>query len=182
MTPAAKHVPVSVEMQIRSIRGHRVMLDADLAELYRVPTKLLNQAVRRNARRFPIDFMFQLSTDESGVLRSQIATSTRRHGGTRYQPYAFTEHGVAMLATVLRSQRALAVSVEIIRAFIRLRWMQKEHTELAARLDELEARYDATFKDVFAAIRALMQPASTARRPIGFRPGAERGKARSRRT
>ena len=102
MTPAAKHAPVSVETQIMSIRGHRVMLDADLAELYGVSTKLLNQAVRRNVSRFPLDFMFQLSTDEAGTLRSQIATSTRRHGGTRYQPYAFTEHGVATLATVLR--------------------------------------------------------------------------------
>ena len=147
-----------------------MLLDADLATLYGVTTKRLNEAVRRNLSRFPIDFMFQLSADEIANLRSQIATSSRMHGGRRYEPYAFTEHGVAMLATVLRSTQAIAVSVEIIRAFVRLRRFQKEHTDLAARLDELEAKYDAHIKEVFDAIRALMQPPSAPRRPIGFRP------------
>ena len=179
MTRGANSRAVAVETRIRVIRGHRVLLDADLAVLYGVSTKRLNEAVRRNASRFPLDFMFQLSSDEGGSLRSQIATSTR--GGRRYEPYAFTEHGVAMLATVLRSTRAIAVSVEIIRAFVRLRRVQREHAELAVRLDKLEAKYDASFKDVFDAIRALMQPASPPRRPIGFRPQSDRTKLRGRR-
>jgi hypothetical protein len=169
---------VAVEARIRTIRGHRVLLDADLAVLYAVTTKRLNEAVRRNASRFPIDFMFQLSADEAAALRSQTANPNLGRGGRRYEPYAFTEHGVAMLATVLRSTQAIAVSVEIIRAFVRLRRVQKEHADLAARLDELESKYDANFRDVFDAIRALMQPPSTPRRPIGFRPPSNRPKAR----
>lgn len=122
-----------IEQRIVLIRGHRVMLDADLAQLYGVPTKRLNEAVRRNADRFPDDFMFQLTDAESGALRSQIATSNEGRGGRRYQPYAFTEHGVAMLATVLHSRRAILVSVEIIRTFVRLRRMHREHVDLATR-------------------------------------------------
>ena len=169
--PGGAHTDTAaIETRIQLIRGHRVLLDADLAALYGVSTKRLNQAVRRNVGRFPVDFMFQVSPDEVAELRSQVATSNRSYGGRRYAPYAFTEHGVALLATVLRSSQAIAVSVEIIRAFVRLRRLQREHTDLAARLDELEAKYDAHFKDVFDAIRALMQPRSTPRRPIGFRP------------
>jgi hypothetical protein len=178
MPRGAKTNAVAVETRIQLIRGHRVLLDADLAVLYGVTTKRLNEAVRRNLSRFPIDFMFQLSANEIANLRSHIATSSRRHGGRRYEPYAFTEHGVAMLATVLRSSQAVAVSVEIIRAFVRLRRLQRDHADLAARLDDLEAKYDAHFKDVFDAIRALMQPPSSPRRPIGFRPRARHQTAR----
>lgn len=167
---------VAVEARIQTIRGQRVLLDADLAKLYGVTTKRLNQAVNRNASRFPVDFMFRLSVDEAADLRSQIATSNLGRGGRRYQPHAFTEHGVAMLATVLRSTQAIAMSVEIIRAFVRLRRLQTEHADLAARLDELESKYDANFRDVFDAIRALMQPPLPPRRPIGFRPPSNRPK------
>ncbi len=147
------------------------MLDADLAILYRVPTKRLNEAVRRNRSRFPADFMFPLTPDEHSALRSQIATSNATRGGRRYLPYAFTEQGVAMLSSVLRSTRAIAVNVEIMRAFVRLRRLHGEYAELARRLDELEAKYDARFKAVFDAIRELMRPAPLPppEQPIGFR-------------
>ena len=110
-----------IEQGIYSLRGHRVMLDAELATLYGVPTKRLNEQVRRNQARFPSDFMFRLTTGEIDRLRSQIATSKKGRGGTRYRPYAFTEHGVAMLSSVLNSERAVQVNIEIVRTFIRLR-------------------------------------------------------------
>ena len=156
------------------------MLDRDLAELYGVSTGAVNQAVSRNLDRFPAEFMFRLTAEEFRVLKSQSVISIRERGGSRRMPMAFTEHGVAMLSTVLRSRRAVAVSVEIIRAFIRLRHMQRQHGDLVRRLDDLEAKYDASFKDVFDAIRALMQPASTPRRPIGFRSASDRVKLRAR--
>jgi hypothetical protein len=165
-----------LEARVRTIRTHRVMLDRDLAELYGVSTGSLNQAVSRNLDRFPAEFMFRLTREEFRVLKSQSVISNRARGGSRWTPMAFTEHGVAMLSTVLRSPRAVAVSVEIIRTFIRLRRLQREHGDLVERLDELEAKYDANFKDVFEAIRALMQPPSTRRRPIGFRPPSKRPK------
>jgi len=156
-----------VEDRILSIRGHRVMLDADLAELYGVPTKRLNETVRRNAARFPEDFMFQLTADEAEILRSQFATSNGR-GGRRYIPYAFTELGVAMLSSVLNSERAVLVNIAIMRAFVRLREMAASHKDVLLRLDEMEGKYDRQFKVVFDAIRALMEPPKIPRRRIGY--------------
>ena len=166
-------IPVDrIEKAILLIHGQKVMLDADLAELYGVETRVLVQAVKRNLERFPEDFMFQLSQEEFAILRSQIVTSSD-WGGRRYRPYAFTEQGVAMLSSVLRSQRAVQVNIEIMRAFIRLRQMLASHVELARKLDALEKKYDAQFKQVFEAIRQLMAPPEPKRRPIGFRKGDE---------
>ncbi len=166
-------LPVGViESRIRLIREHRVMLDGDLARLYAVTPKALIRAVRRNLDRFPADFMFQLDTDEFEILRCQTGTSSA-WGGRRYRPFAFTEQGVAMLSSVLRSPRAVSVNVEIMRAFVRLRATLAENRNLSRRLDELEARYDHEFKGVFDAIRSLMTPPVTPHRRIGFR--ANRG-------
>jgi len=159
-----------IEGAILLIRGQKAMLDADLAALYGVETKVLVQAVKRNRERFPEDFMFQLSQEEFAILRSQIVTSSE-WGGRRYPPYAFTEQGVAMLSSVLRSQRAIQVNIEIMRTFIRLRKMLAAHAELARKLDALEKKYDAQFKQVFDAIRQLMAPPEQKRRAIGFRTG-----------
>ncbi len=156
-----------IETRILSIRGHRVMLDADLAELYGVPTKRLNEAVLRNAVRFPEDFMFQLKSDEAKTLRSQFATSNGR-GGRRYIPYVFTELGVAMLSSVLNSERAVQVNIAIMRAFVRLRELAASHKDVLLRLDEMEGKYDRQFKGVFDAIRLLMQPPAKPRQRIGF--------------
>jgi len=156
-----------VENRILTIRGHRVMLDADLAELYGVPTKRLNEAVRRNAARFPEDFMFQLTVDEAESLRSQFATSNGR-GGRRYIPYGFTELGVAMLSSVLNSERAVQVNIAIMRAFVRLRELAASHKDVLRRLEEMEGRYDRQFKLVFDAIRGLMEPPKIPRRRIGY--------------
>ena len=143
------------------------MLDADLAKLYEVETKVLNQAVKRNIERFPEDFMFQLSEEEFDFLRSQSVTSSQ-WGGRRYPPYAFTEHGVAMLSSVLRSKRAVLVNIEIMRAFVRLRQILSSHAELARKLNELEKRYDTQFKVVFEKIKELMTPPEPKRKRIGF--------------
>ena len=152
------------------IRGQKVMLDADLADLYGVETKALNRAVRRNIGRFPDDFMFQLTFDEAEHLRCQFGTS--RWGGRRYQPYAFTEQGVAMLSSVLRSERAVRVNIEIMRAFVQLRQMLASHADLARKLAALEKNYDAQFKIVFDAIRELMSPPEPPKkRRIGFVSG-----------
>jgi ORF6N domain len=164
--------PERVERRILLIRGHRVMLDADLAELYGVKTKVFNQAVRRNINRFPEDFMFQLTDQDSEVLRSQFVTSKRRRGGRRYHPLAFTEQGVAMLSSVLRSRRAVQVNIAIMRAFVKLREMLASHRDLARRLDEMEKKYDAQFKVVFDAIREMMRAPVKPRRRIGFGPGS----------
>jgi len=146
------------------------MSDSDLAELYGVSTKRLNEQVRRNIRRFPADFMFQLSPDEAAALRSQNATLEAGRGRHRkYLPYVFTEQGVAMLSSVLNSERAVQVNIEIMRAFVRLREMIATNRDVARRLDELEKRYNAQFKGVFDAIRQLMVSPEKARRPIGFR-------------
>lgn len=144
-----------IERKIYRIRGHKVMLDSDLAELYGVKTKVLLQAVKRNIQRFPLDFMFQLNNQEVMSLRSQIVTSKSGRGGRRYQPYVFTEQGIAMLLSVLNSERAIEVNIHIMRAFVKLREMIASHKDLAKRLDELEKEYDAQFKVVFDAIRQL---------------------------
>ena len=161
-----------IEKAILLLRKQKVMLDSDLADLYGVQTKFLVRAVKRNIDRFPADFMFQLSKEEFDDLRFHFGTSSD-WGGRRYPPYAFTEQGVAMLSSVLRSQRAVQVNIEIMRAFIRLRQMLASNAELARKLDELEKKYDAQFKEVFEAIRQLMTPPEPKRRPIGFQTGVK---------
>jgi hypothetical protein len=155
------------------IRGHKVMLDTDLAQLYDVETKALNRAVRRNIARFPVDFMFQLTQEEAVRLRCQFGTLKTESGRHRkYLPYAFTEQGVAMLSSVLRSQRAVSVNIEIMRAFVRLRQLLSSHADLARKLAALEKRYDAQFKVVFDAIRELTTPPDPpGKRRIGFTTG-----------
>jgi hypothetical protein len=146
-----------IDRAILVIRDQKVLLDADLANPYEVEVRALVQAVKRNLNRFPDDFMFQLTNEEFAVLRSQCATSSG-WGGRRYRPYAFTEQGVAMLSSVLRSERAVQVNVEIMRAFVRLRQLLSTHADLLRKLDALEKKYDAQFKVVFEAIRQLMAP------------------------
>ena len=145
------------------------MLDRDLAALYGVQTKALKQAVRRNLSRFPDDFMFVLSEDEFRSWRSQFVTSNADRKGLRYPPMAFTEQGAAMLSSVLNSERAIRVNIEIMRAFVRLRQMLSSNVELALKLAELEKKYDRQFKIVFDAIRDLMTPLTPKRKEIGFR-------------
>lgn len=146
------------------------MLDSGLAELYEVPTHRLNEQVTRNLSRFPDDFMFRLTGDEVDSLRSQYAISKVSHGGRRYLPRAFTEQGVAMLSSVLRSERAVQVNVAVIRAFVRLRRLILDHEGLARKIAAMESNYDAQFKVVFDAIRELMKPAPSSTRRIGFQP------------
>jgi len=171
----------SIESKIFVTRGHRVMLDEDLAVLYEVEIKALNQAVKRNLERFPDDFMFQLTADEFADLKSQTGNSSLRSQTVtlksgrgqhrKYLPYAFTEQGVAMLSSVLRSERAIHVNIEIMRTFVRLRQMLSSNTELSRKLVALEKKYDARFKAVFEAIHDLMSPPeSKKKRPIGFAP------------
>ena len=159
---------VQVERGIYLIRGEKVMLDADPAWLYGVETKVLNRAVKRNKDRFPTDFMFQLTRDETEGLRLQIGTSKSRRGGRRYLPYAFTEQGVAMLSSVLHSARAVQVNIAIMRTFVRLREMLLSNADLARKLSALEKKYDKQFKVVFDAIRELMTPPEKPKRQIGF--------------
>jgi phage regulator Rha-like protein len=156
----------------RLIRGEKVILDADLAELYGVETRVLVQAVKRNQERFPEDFLFQLTAEEFTVLRSQYVTS-RGWGGRRYPPYAFTEQGVAMLSGVLRSPRAVQVNIEIMRAFVKMRQMLASHAKLEKKLLELEEKYDGQFAMVFEAIKQLMAPPEPKRKRIGFRRDEE---------
>jgi phage regulator Rha-like protein len=160
-----------IDRSILLIRGHKVMLDADLAHLYGVTTFNLNKAVKRNLDRFPQDFMFQLTAEEAAALRFQIGISKIGRGGRRYLPYAFTEQGVAMLSSVLRSKRAVQVNIEIMRAFVRLRQILSSNKELARKLKELERRigaHDQQIQAVFQAIRQLMAPAEPKKRKIGF--------------
>ena len=157
-----------IESHILLVRGHKVILDSDLGRLYDVATKALVQAARRNKERFPQDFMFRLSRKEFRILRSQFVTSSH-WGGRRFAPYAFTEQGVAMLSSVLRSKRAVLVNIQIIRTFVRLRQLLNSHADLQKRLNELERKYDKQFKVVFDAIRALMQPPGKPAKRIGFR-------------
>jgi hypothetical protein len=163
-------LPERIEKAILIIRGERVMLDADLAALYGVPTKVFNQAVKRNKKRFPSDFMFQLSNQELSDLRSQIVTSNpAAKMGLRHRPYAFSEQGVAMLSSVLNSDQAIDVNIAIIRTFVRLRQMLSTHKDLARKIGALERKYDGQFQVVFRAIRELMEPpAPKKRNRIGF--------------
>ncbi len=166
--PSEARVLEYASRRILLVRGQRVMLDSDLAELYGVPTGRLNEQVKRNLARFPPDFMFELSAEEVAALRSQFATSKRGRGGRRYAPRVFTEHGVAMLSSVLNSERAVQVNIAVVRAFVRLRELLGSHEDLARRLAELEQKYDAQFRAVFDAIRQLMAPPAGEPRRIGF--------------
>ena len=166
-------IPVErIEKAIYLIQGEKVILDSDLAILYGVETRSLIQAIKRNIRRFPKNFMFQLTKDEFSSLRSQFVISKGK-GGRRSLPYAFTEHGVIMAANVLNSERAVQASVEVVNAFIRLRQMLASNVELSRRLDDLESKYDRQFKVVFDAIRQLMSPPLPGRKQIGFRSPAD---------
>lgn len=157
-----------IEKRILLLRGQKVMLSTDLAELYKVVPKVLVQAVKRNIERFPSDFMFQLDFQEVRRSRSQIVTLNRGQN-VKYLPYAFTEQGVAMLSTVLKSKRAVQVNIEIMRAFVRLRQLLASHKDLARKLVALEKKYDSQFRVVFDAIRQLMAPSDPKPRRIGFR-------------
>lgn len=157
-----------IESKILFIRGKKVMLDRDLAVLYGVETKALKQAVKRNPKRFPEDFMFALTQEELNNWRSQFVTSKADKMGLRYPPYVFTENGVAMLSSILNSERAIMVNIQIMRTFARLREIMSSHKDLARRLDDLEKRYDGQFRVVFEAIRQLMTPPATPKRKIGF--------------
>lgn len=162
---------IEIKPSIQVIRNQRVLLSSDLAVLYGVIPKVLIQAVKRNPLRFPNDFMFQLTSDEWLSLKSQIVTSNEKgakRGGARTPPYAFTEQGVAMLSSVLNSERAINVNIEIMRTFVKLRQLVTEHKDLAHRLDVLEDRYDDQFKVVFDAIRSLMESPKSEKNPIGF--------------
>lgn len=156
-----------IERRIFLIRGKKVMLDRHLAELYSVETGALNRAVKRNPGRFPVDFMFQLTQTEFERLRCQIGISNQR-GGIRYLPYVFTQEGVAMLSSVLNSERAIQVHVQIMRTFAKLRKMISVHKDLQQKIEEMEAKYDHKFRVVFRAIRNLIEPSRKPKRQIGF--------------
>jgi len=182
--------PENIAQLVFFVRGEKVMFDADLAKLYGVSTKALNQALRRNRERFPEDFVFQLTAAEFAALKSQsvtssvkephpqavqsnwsqFVTSSRKHRGARYRPYAFTEQGVAMLSSVLRSQRAVEVNIAIMRTFVQLRRLMDTNRDLARKIEALEKKYDEHFADVFAAIKELVAPPATPRKQIGFHP------------
>jgi len=158
-----------IQSKILFFRGTKGMLDSDLALLYGVPTFRLNEAVKRNLVRFPKDFMFQLSKKEYQILISQIAIS--RWGGRRKLPYAFTEHGILMLSSVLNSERAVEVNIQIMRTFTKLRQLMLKHTDLRKKIEEMEKKYDSQFKIVFRAIKELLEPpVPKSKGPIGFQP------------
>ena len=162
-------IPVErIEQTIYLLRVLKVMLDRDLAVLYGVETKLLKEQVLRNIDRFPEDFMFVLTTEEFANCRSQFATSNSDRIGLRHAPMAFTEHGVAMLSSVLNSKRAIGVNIAIMRTFVKLRQMLDSHAKLAQKLAELEDKYDGQFRVVFEALNELMAPPEPKRKPIGF--------------
>lgn len=174
-------IPVErIEQKILEIRGERVLLDSDLAEVYGVTTKVLNQAIKRNADRFPSDFFFRLTNEEFEVLRSQFVTSNdeslilqsgisrKGRGGRRFAPFVFTEHGALMAANVLNSPRAVEASVQVIRAFVKMRNLIASNAELSAKITKLEAKYDTQFKSIFDAIKKLMMPPDKPKGGIGF--------------
>lgn len=181
-----KIIPTArIAQSIYQLRGQKVLLDFDLAALYGGATKVLNQAMKRNRKRFPNDFMFQLSTSETSSLRnwSQFVTSSRKHRGESYRPYAFTEQGVAMLSSVLNSERAVEVNIAIMRAFVRLRQTLETNRELAQKFSELERRvgkHDEKIAAIIEAIRQLMTPPERPRREIGFHVREKAGRYRTR--
>jgi hypothetical protein len=162
-----------IESKIHFIRGRKVMLDKDLADLYKVTTGALNQAVKRNPERFPDEFMFQLTKDELNNLKSQFVTSS--WGGVRKLPFVFTEHGVLMLSSVLKSDRAIQVNIQIMRIFTRLRRLVSTNKKILEKIEAMETKYDAQFKVVFDAIRQLLTPPEEPKKPIGFRMRDEEG-------
>jgi hypothetical protein len=169
-----------VESRILILRHRRVILDVDIAHLYGVPVKRLNEQVKRNQERFPSDFMFQLTRKEHAALRSQIATSKKTRGGRRYTPYALTEHGAIMAATVLNSKRAVRMSVFVVRAFVRLREMLATNRRLAGKIAELENgldTHDSVIQDLIEAIKELLTPEARPRRRIGFQLPASSGQS-----
>jgi len=197
-TPAVPALQPHIARHILSLRDQRVMLDAELAALYGVETKALVQAIKRNIERFPADFMFQLTAEEYSALRSQFVTSNIGRGGRRYAPYAFTEQGVAMLSSVLNSPRAIAINIEIMRAFVQVRSMAATHQDLAQQLAELQDKTEslamshdtfsrntrAQLKQVFDALRELMTPPDPPKRPIRFitpddKPASTKTKAKT---
>lgn len=157
-----------IENKIFLIRGKKVMLDKDLATLYGVRTGNFNKSVQRNKNRFPDDFMFQLNKEETDVLRFQFGISKEGRGGRRYLPYVFTEQGVAMLSSVLNSERAIEVNIQIMRVFVRIKEMIMSHKDLVRKMEALENKYDGQFKEVFEAIRRLMTEEQKPKTPIGF--------------
>jgi ORF6N domain len=166
----------TVISKIYLIRKHKVMLDIDLAELYQVETKRLNEQVKRNADRFPEDFMFQLTNEEWESLRSQFATSNEGRGGRRYAPLAFTEHGVLMLSSVLNSERAIQVNIQIMRIYSKLKGMIMDHKDILLKLEKLEgkvSKHDENFKIVFDYLRELLNPKTEPMRKIGFKHAKE---------
>lgn len=182
--PATSLIAVErIEQRIYLIRGQKVMLDRDLSVLYGVATKVFNQAVKRHKTRFPNDFMFPLTWQEARSWRSRVTpdrsrsqfVTLNRGQNIKFRPRAFTEHGILMLSSVLNSERAVQVNIEIVRAFIRLRGILASHKDLARRLDELEMQYDAQFKTVFDAIRELMAPSEKPKSSIGFKVRSETG-------
>ena len=184
--PALPALPVQselIEQKIYFLRGQKVMLDSDLAELYGVETFNLNKAVKRNLTRFPEDFMFQVTEEEATALRFQIGISKTGRGGRRYLPYVFTEQGVAMLSSVLNSERAIQVNIAIMRAFVKLRELLVTNRELAEKLAQFESKYDAQFKMVFQVLTLLMEPAPASpaktNRRIGFGANKESEKNKS---
>jgi hypothetical protein len=169
-------VAIDVGTRIQSLRGLQVLLDSDLAAIYGVTTAALNQAVRRNEARFPADFLFRLSPEETARLKSQSVTSNPGRGGRRKRPWAFTEHGAIMAASVLNSPRAVEMSVFVVRAFVQLRDFARTHAELGKQLATLERRvvaHDADLKQVFAALRRLLEPPKSPRSRIGFKAAKE---------
>jgi hypothetical protein len=183
MSKPATALAKRVESKILMLRGCKVILDADLAQLYGVPVKRLNEQINRNADRFPADFLFRLSAAEYENLRSQIATSSSTHGGRRYLPYAFTEHGAIMAATVLNSERAVEMSIFVVRAFVRMREALGTNQQVVAKLAELEHRlesHDTDIQELVEAIRELMAPPPPKGRKIGFEPPASSPKAHSK--
>ena len=157
-----------IERRIFSIRGKQVMLDRDLAILYGVETKVLNQAVKRNLERFPHDFMFQLTAQETKILRSQFVTLEQGRY-SKYYPYAFTEYGILMLSSVLNSDRAIEVNIQIMRTFTKIREMMVTHKDLRQKIEDMERKYDNQFQIVFKAIKRLIDPPQKRKEPIGFR-------------
>ena len=169
MKKSQNSVVERAEQLIVVVRGERVILDAHLASLYDVSTSRLNEQVKRNAARFPADFAFRLTKQEFTNLMSQFAISSSTYGGRRKLPLVFTEHGAIMAANILNSTRAVAASVQVVRAFVRLRQLLATNLEMSRKLDEMEQKYDGQFKVVFAAIRQLMTSPEVKRREIGFR-------------
>lgn len=172
-----------VDSKILVLRGQKVILDADLAELYGVQVRHLNQQVKRNAKRFPLAFRFQLSAQEIRILRSQNVISSERHGGTRYRPYVFTEHGAIMAATVLNSERAIEMSVFVVLGFVRMHRAIATNRQVLAKLAEVERRlesHDADIQDLMDAIRELINPPDPPRRRIGFETPSDSSKNRSK--